>query len=49
MNPKQLINKIVIFFKQLPYNFRALSLEEKIAYGLVALGALLIIVSLILF
>jgi len=49
MKPKQLLKKTSDFLTQLPGKFNQLPLEEKIAYGLIVFGVLLIILALILF
>ena len=49
MNPKEILNKVNLFFKHLPENFNKLSLGEKTAYGLIILGALFILISILLF
>lgn len=49
MNLKELLSKVNLFFKDLPENFKKLSAGEKVAYGLIVLGVLFILISIILF
>ena len=49
MNPKDLLNKVNLFFKDLPENFKKLSTGEKAAYSLIILGVLFILISIMLF
>lgn len=49
INPKQILNKVQLFFKQLPAKFKALTMGEKLAYGAIGLGVLFILIALILF
>lgn len=49
MDPKQILNEVKLFFKQLPARMKNSSLGEKIAYGVISFGALLILIALVLF
>lgn len=49
MGVKDFFKNLGVWFKEFPGKFKRMSLGEQIAYGCIALGGILIIISLFLF